>query len=266
MGLPIINLSLIPTFPAKVTGDGPTTIVKNGLEYVIGWDIETFSVNLNPGANTSLLGFDPDADETGLVPIAEIATPTIDARLADEPTAIAGVNNTDLMTPLRVSDQIEARSTSTVDLAAIGKMPVFVNAFGRPSLHSTGSTYFLSEGAYTDTMNWYFQRQANYTGGGAGDSTAGVLSPIRGETYIGPNVTYAVEAGGVFLSNNRSFLCQSVGSTSQSNVYEGGRGWGSVHEVKTWQKVFSSANGNLTAGQTVFPVPYGYSPNKSTVA
>lgn len=109
MALPIINLSLVPVFPAKVTGDGPVTIIKSGLEYVIGWNIETFSVNPNPGANTVVLSHDPDADETGLISISDIATPVIDGRLADQATAEAGVDNVKLMTPLRNKQQVDAR-------------------------------------------------------------------------------------------------------------------------------------------------------------
>lgn len=169
-------------------------------------------------------------------------------------------------TAIGLQDVENIGSTSTLNTGNVGKNIKTVNAFGSPTIYSSGSVFFLATGAYTDTMNYYFQREANYTGGGAGDTTAGVNSPVRGEVYIRPGVTYAVEAGGLFISNNYSYLCQSVGSTSQSNVYEGGRGWGSVHEAKTWQKVFSAANGNLIAGQTVFPVPNGYTPNKSTVA
>lgn len=90
MALPIINLSLIPVFPAKVTGDGPVTILKSGLEYVVGWDIETFSVNPSPGDSTVVLSHDPDSGETGLISISDIATPAIDARLATTQQAIDG--------------------------------------------------------------------------------------------------------------------------------------------------------------------------------
>ncbi len=99
MGLPIINLSLVPVFPANVIGDGPVVVDKQGLNYFIRWDISAYSENPSPGVNTGVLSHDPDSDETGLITLNNIATPSIDARLADIPTAVAGVNGTELLTP-----------------------------------------------------------------------------------------------------------------------------------------------------------------------
>lgn len=73
MALPIINLSLIPTFPARVFGSGPVTIVKTGLDITIDWDISTFSTNPAPDtAQALLLGYSPSTGAGELYPLAGI--------------------------------------------------------------------------------------------------------------------------------------------------------------------------------------------------
>lgn len=69
MGLPIINLSLIPTFPARVFGAGPVTVDKSGLDYVFNWDITTYSENPSPNSTALLLSYDPATGATELITI-----------------------------------------------------------------------------------------------------------------------------------------------------------------------------------------------------
>lgn len=73
MGLPIINLSLLPVFPANVVGSGPIVITKAGLTYTFDWDIATFSENPAPDTTqTLLLGYSPSTGAAELYPLAGI--------------------------------------------------------------------------------------------------------------------------------------------------------------------------------------------------
>jgi len=141
-------------------------------------------------------------------------------------------------------------ASSTVAIDTVLK---FTDLGGVPTVYSTGHTFFLSVGAVDDTMNYYFQRDASFTGGGAGDSTAPVQSSLRGETTARSTVTYAVECGLVGIANNESQLCQAVGLFGQGNSVHGGRAWGLVAEAHERAETFTA-----TAGQTVFVMPGGF--------
>lgn len=143
-----------------------------------------------------------------------------------------------------------ADASSTV---AVNKILKFDDLGGVPTVYSTGHTFFLSTGAVDDTMNYYFQRDASFTGGGAGDSSAPVQSPLRGETTARDTVTYAVECGLVGIANNESQLCQAVGVFGQGNSINGGRGWGLVAETHERPQIYTA-----TASQTVFALPGGF--------
>lgn len=73
MGLPIINLSLIPTFPARVFGSGPIVITKAGLNYTFSWDVSTYSYNPAPSGMARVLSYNPSTEATELIPVSEIA-------------------------------------------------------------------------------------------------------------------------------------------------------------------------------------------------
>jgi hypothetical protein len=100
----------------------------------------------------------------------------------------------------------------------------------------------------------YGQRLASYTGGAVSDLTAPVVGAVRGYNQIQSTVTYSVEVGGLFVTDNYSYISQGVGVTSQSNSRHGGRVWGAVHEAHEHPETFTA-----TAGQTVFVVPNGFS-------
>lgn len=89
MALPIINLSLIPTFPARVFGSGPVTIVKTGLDYTFSWDITTYSLNPAPNpAQLQVLGYDPATESTELYNFPDVfADLTITASQISDSTA-----------------------------------------------------------------------------------------------------------------------------------------------------------------------------------
>lgn len=89
MALPIINLSLIPTFPARVFGSGPVTIVKTGLDFTFGWDITTYSLNPAPNpAQLQVLGYDPATGSTELYNFPDVfADLTITASQISDSTA-----------------------------------------------------------------------------------------------------------------------------------------------------------------------------------
>jgi len=99
----------------------------------------------------------------------------------------------------------------------------------------------------------YGQRLATYNGGAASDPVAPVVGAVRGYNQTATTVGRAVEAGGLFVNDNLSYLAQGVGVTSQSNSVHGGRVWGGVHEAKELPETFTA-----TAGQTVFAVPNGF--------
>lgn len=73
MALPIINLSLIPTFPARVFGSGPVVITKAGLDYTFGLDVSTYSLNPAPSGMAYVLSYDPSTESTELIPIGSVA-------------------------------------------------------------------------------------------------------------------------------------------------------------------------------------------------
>lgn len=73
MGLPIINLSLIPTFPARVFGSGPVVITKAGLDYTFGLDVSTYSLNPAPSGMAYVLSYDPSTGSTELIPVSGVA-------------------------------------------------------------------------------------------------------------------------------------------------------------------------------------------------
>lgn len=73
MGLPIINLSLIPTFPARVFGSGPVVITKAGLDYTFGLDVSTYSLNPAPSGMAYVLSYDPSTGSTELIPVGGVA-------------------------------------------------------------------------------------------------------------------------------------------------------------------------------------------------
>lgn len=89
MALPIINLSLIPTFPARVFGSGPVTIVKTGLDFTFGFDITTYSLNPTPNpAQLQVLGYDPATNSTELYNFPDVfAGLTITASQISDSTA-----------------------------------------------------------------------------------------------------------------------------------------------------------------------------------
>jgi len=70
MALPIINLSLIPVFPANVVGDGPIVVTKAGLTYTLGWDITTFGTNPTPAASSLTLVYNPESGSAELINIS----------------------------------------------------------------------------------------------------------------------------------------------------------------------------------------------------
>ena len=73
MALPLINLSLIPVFPANVVGDGPVTVQKDGLTYILGWDVSRFAVNAVPNGMSYVLSYDPAGQTTELIPVGRVA-------------------------------------------------------------------------------------------------------------------------------------------------------------------------------------------------
>lgn len=75
MTLPIINLSLLPSFPAVVIGSDPVVITKAGLTYTFSWDITKFSSNPAPDATqVQVLGYNGDTAATELYPLSAIQT------------------------------------------------------------------------------------------------------------------------------------------------------------------------------------------------
>lgn len=75
MTIPTINLSMIPTFPAVVVGEGPVVVTKAGLTYTFGWDIAAYS--LNPAAdlnNIRLLGYNTSTLATELYNLSDVQT------------------------------------------------------------------------------------------------------------------------------------------------------------------------------------------------
>jgi len=73
MGLPIINLSLIPTFPARVFGSGPIVITKAGLDYTFSLDVSTYSVNPAPSGLAQVLSYNPSTEATELISVGDVA-------------------------------------------------------------------------------------------------------------------------------------------------------------------------------------------------
>lgn len=118
MAISTFNVSLIPRFPASVVGDGPVTVDKSGLTYTLGFDITSYAENPTPSVNTRVLSYDPSSDTAGLIELSDFATPVIDARLADVPTAEAGVDNEKLITPLTAKASIVANAKDGASLQA----------------------------------------------------------------------------------------------------------------------------------------------------
>ncbi len=75
MALPIINLSLLPAFPANVIGADPIVIAKAGLTYTFGWDITKFWLNPSPdAAQIQILGYNADTGSTERYALSEVQT------------------------------------------------------------------------------------------------------------------------------------------------------------------------------------------------
>ncbi|MDO9364667.1 MAG: hypothetical protein Q7T60_17195 [Sphingopyxis sp.] len=73
MALPIINLNLIPVFPANVLGDGPIDITKSGLTYTFSWNITAFAENPAPSfPNVQFLGYNSATGSTELYNVSSL--------------------------------------------------------------------------------------------------------------------------------------------------------------------------------------------------
>lgn len=97
------------------------------------------------------------------------------------------------------------------------------------------------------------QRLNTYTGGAASDAAAPASAAVRGYNQIATTVTYCNELGGLFVTDNLSWLGQGSGIFGQANSVHGGRAWGVLGEAKELPEVYTA-----TAGQTVFVVPNGF--------
>lgn len=126
MAIPTFNVSLIPRFPANVVGDGPVTVDKNGLTYTLGFDITSYAENPTPSVNTRVLSYDPSSETTGLIELSDFATPVIDARLADVPTAIAGEDDEELITSLTTKASIVANAKDGNWLPTVDAVPTTI--------------------------------------------------------------------------------------------------------------------------------------------
>lgn len=93
MALPTIKFNLLPTFPARVFGQGPVTVDKSGLDYTLGWDITEYSFNPSPAEQSQVLSHDPVTGATERIQAGDLVRP-----LASKAEAIAGTNNNKAMT------------------------------------------------------------------------------------------------------------------------------------------------------------------------
>ena len=106
----------------------------------------------------------------------------------------------------------------------------------------------------------YGQRVDAWTGGAANDASAPANAAVRGYTQVANTVTYANELGGLFVTDNYSWLAQGSGVFAQGISYHGGRVWGVLGEAKEYPETYTA-----TAGQTTFTVPNNYSQNTEHV-
>lgn len=97
MALPIINLSLLPVFPANVVGSGPVTVEKAGLTYTFGWDVTAYSLNPAPAVpDVDILGYNTATgateryDLSALVPAFSITASQISDSTATGRSVLTG--------------------------------------------------------------------------------------------------------------------------------------------------------------------------------
>lgn len=99
----------------------------------------------------------------------------------------------------------------------------------------------------------YGQRLNTYAGGATSDSVTPTCSAVRGYNQIGGNVTYCNENGGLFVTDNFSWLGQAVGVFGQANSRHGGRTFGLEAEAIEHPETYTPANGT-----TVLVVPNNF--------
>lgn len=95
MALPIINLSVVPLFPAHVVEDGPIVITKSGATYTFGWDPSRLYSNPAPSDPSliQVVGFNPVAGISERYPLSAIqgGFQITAAQISDSSTSGRGV-------------------------------------------------------------------------------------------------------------------------------------------------------------------------------
>lgn len=134
MTLPIINLSLLPSFPAVVVGEGPVVVTKAGLTYTFGWDISAYS--LNPSAdvnNIRLLGYNTSTLATELYNLSDVQSDfqIVSTQITDSTTTGRSVLTGNaaagrLALEVQPGTDVQAYSASLANLAGFSTTGSFV--------------------------------------------------------------------------------------------------------------------------------------------
>ncbi len=204
MTLPIINLSLLPSFPAVVIGEDPIVITKAGLTYTFSWDITKFDANLTPDATqVQVLGYNGDTGATERYPLSaiqsglEITASQISDATPEGRTVITGTQSD-------ARDALGLGDIATLDSGA-GLTP----DSGTLRLANSG----VSEGSYTNpniTTDVY-GRITDITNGSAAGGALGqcrlvksganiVLQPVNGNLLTINGVNQTIPSAGVSLA------------------------------------------------------------------